>query len=148
VGARSEAAALDDMMGCVCFALRRATRAVTQFYDGALRDHHLRITQLPILVAAGRHEGVSLSELAETLGMDRTTLLRNVRPLVKRRLVDVASSPDSRRSAIRLTPRGRALLARVYPAWKRAQVRALRSLGRSDWSRKLTVLGEALRSGR
>src|SRR6266851_2306298 len=39
---------LQEMSGCVCFALRRATRAVTQFYDRALKPHRLRATQFPI----------------------------------------------------------------------------------------------------
>jgi DNA-binding MarR family transcriptional regulator len=136
------------MMGCVCCALRRTTRALTQFYDRALRAHRLRITQLPILVAASRPGAVPLGRVAERLGMDRTTLLRNVRPLVKRRLVQVALSPESRRTEIRLTPAGRALLARVYPEWKQAQAWALARLGGSEWSRKLTALAEGLRSDR
>ena len=68
------------MSGCVCFRLRRTARAVTQFYDRALRPYGLRVTQLPILVAASMAEAVELSPLSEKLGMDRTTLLRNVRP--------------------------------------------------------------------
>jgi DNA-binding MarR family transcriptional regulator len=148
VRAKRDVAALDEMMGCVCLALRRAARALTQSYDHVLRAHHLRITQLPILVAASRHDAVPLAQLAERLGMDRTTLLRNVRPLVKRRLIDAGPAPGSRRTEIRITPSGRALLARAYPDWKRAQVRVLESLGGTDWSRKLAALGDALRSAR
>jgi len=133
------------MSGCVCFALRRATRAVTQFYDGALKRHRLRVTQLPILVAASSQESVPLAALAQELGMDRTTLLRNVRPLVRRRLVSVAPAPDSRRTEIRATAAGRALLARVYPEWKRAQERALQSLEGLEWLRGLETLSRVAR---
>lgn len=136
---------LQEMTGCVCFALRRTTRAVTQFYDAALRPHRLRATQFPILVAASLLGPVPLAPLAETLGMDRTTLLRNVRPLVRRRLLDVAPAADSRRTEIRATAAGRALLARVYPEWKRAQARALQSLEGLDWSRSLERLSQVAR---
>jgi DNA-binding MarR family transcriptional regulator len=145
---RVSAAAVDEMGGCVCFRLRRAARAVTQFYDRALKRHRLRATQLPILVAASRQESVPLAELARFLGMDRTTLLRNVRPLVRRRLLEVAPSADSRRSEIRTTAGGHALLGEVYPAWKRAQARALKSLRGSDWTRSLEALGEVARSAK
>jgi len=140
-------AALREMAGCVCFALRRTSRAVTQFYEAALRPHRLRATQFPILVAASDGEEMPLAPLAERLGMDRTTLLRNLRPLVRRGLLEVVTLASSRRTLVRGTPAGRALLARVYPAWKRAQARALRSLEGMDWSRTLEALGRLPRSG-
>lgn len=140
--------ATEEMTDCVCFAVRKAARAVTQFYDRALKTHGLRVTQLPILSAASRLGVVPLAKLAQELGMDRTTLLRNVRPLVRRRLVEVSPAADSRRTEVRATASGRALLARVYPDWKRAQDRALKSLQGSDWLRSLGALEEGLRSAK
>ena len=133
---------VQEMRECVCFALRRTTRAVTQLYDAALRPHGLRVTQLPILVAASRTEPVPLARLAEPLGMDRTTLLRNVRPLVRRKLVDL-SADASGRTEIRTTAAGRALLARAYPAWKKIQTRVLGSVDGKDWPQTLTALRHA-----
>jgi DNA-binding MarR family transcriptional regulator len=124
-----KAAQLHDMTGCACLALRRAARAVTQMYDRALRSYRLRVTQLPILVAAARHRAVPLALLAEELGMDRTTLLRNVRPLARRGLVKIGTEAKSRRTVIRSTAAGRALVARVYPAWRKAQQELLRAAG-------------------
>ena len=137
---------LQEMNGCVCFALRRVTRAVTQFYERAMKSHHLRATQFPILLAACREEAVPLALLADPLGMDRTTLLRNVRPLIRRGLVKVAPAPDSRRTVIQATAAGRALLARAYPDWKRAQTQALQSLEGSDWAQSLETLRRMARS--
>jgi DNA-binding MarR family transcriptional regulator len=146
VGGELSPADLKEMNGCVCFALRRATRAVTQFYDRALKRHRLRATQFPILVAASGQESVPLADMAGELGMDRTTLLRNVRPLVRRRLVRVEPAADSRRTEIRATAAGHALLARVYPDWKRAQVQALQSLEGLEWSRSLDTLSRMART--
>jgi DNA-binding MarR family transcriptional regulator len=143
-----DSAKLDEMAGCVGFTLRKAARAVTQYYDRALRAHRLRVTQLPILVAASQNGSIPLGRLAQALGMDRTTLLRNVRPLAKRRLVEVSPEADSRRTEIRATADGRALLARVYPDWKKAQDRALKSLQGSDWSRSLETLADVVRAAR
>ncbi len=139
-------AQIEEMKGCVCFALRRTTRAVTQLYDAALRPHRIRITQMPILVAASRPERVPLAPLADALGMERTTLLRNVRPLVRRKLLE--STPDEGgRTGIRTTPAGRALLARLYPAWRRVQSQLLESLADPGWNRTLSTLNKAADRG-
>jgi DNA-binding MarR family transcriptional regulator len=137
--------AIDEMTGCVCLTLRKAARAATQFYDRSLRPHRLRVTQLAILVGASRFDAVPLAKLAQALGMDRTTLLRNVRPLVRRKLLDVSPAADSNRTEIRATAAGRALLGRAYPAWKQAQRRALSRLRGSEWARSLEALSERLR---
>jgi DNA-binding MarR family transcriptional regulator len=139
---------VEEMAGCVCFRLRKTVRAMTQFYDRALKAHRLRITQLPILVAASQHGAVPLAKLAQVLGMDRTTLLRNVRPLVRRRLLNVSQAAASPRTEVRATPAGRALLARVYPDWRKAQDRSLASLEGLGWSESLEALGSAARSAR
>jgi hypothetical protein len=60
--------AVEEMTGCVCFALRKTARAVTQFYDRALRSHRLRVTQLSILVGASRFGAVPLAKLARGSG--------------------------------------------------------------------------------
>lgn len=136
---------LQEMSGCVCFALRRTARLVTQLYDAALRPHRLRATQFPILVAGSRREEIPLPELAAWLGMDRTTLLRNARPLARRKLLEVVPEGGSRRTLVRVTPAGRALLARAYPAWKNVQDRVLAGVPGPAWSRNLQGLTEAAR---
>ena len=139
---------VEEMAGCACFRLRKAARALTQFYDRALKAHRLRATQLPILVAASQHGPVPLAKLAQELGMDRTTLLRNVRPLVRRRLLKVSPAADSPQTEVRATAGGRALLARVYPDWRKAQERSLASLEGLEWSETLQALGTAARSAK
>ncbi len=74
-----------------------------------------------ILVALNREDGVSVNELADTMAMDRTTMGKNLRPLERDGLVDVKVSESDRRSRdIVLTRKGRALLERAYPLWRRA----------------------------
>jgi DNA-binding MarR family transcriptional regulator len=141
-------AELKDFQDCLCLALRRTTRIVTQRYDAALRPFGLRATQLPILTAAATGDGVRLAPLAESLGMDRTTLLRNVRPLVRRRLVDVRRAAGHRHDELRATAKGRALLARVYPAWRSVQDEMHAQVPDSGWRLALRDFGQSVRHQR
>ena len=136
---------LHDLQDCLCLNLRRTSRVVTQLYDGALRPFGLRATQLPILTSAVAGDGVPLASLAESLGMDRTTMLRSVRPLVRDRLVEIRRQTGSRRTALRATARGRALLARAYPAWRDVQARATAQLTDPAWRLELAALAESVR---
>ena len=69
------------LLQCNCSTLRSATRVLTQAYDEVLRPSGLRTTQFSILARLAGVGPVPLSELAELLAMDRTTLARNLRPL-------------------------------------------------------------------
>ncbi|MDH3474180.1 MAG: MarR family transcriptional regulator, partial [Rhodospirillales bacterium] len=61
--------------------LRRTARRLTQAYDQALRPSGLRLTQFSVLANLTRSGGLSITDLAELLAMERTTLTRNLRPL-------------------------------------------------------------------
>jgi DNA-binding MarR family transcriptional regulator len=118
---RSELAEVAD--GCACKRLRGAARAVTRLYDEALRPSGLRITQFTLLVAVAIGEPVPITRLADALGLDRTTLARDLRPLTDRGLVEIRTGDDRRTRVVRLTGQGRDALGRAYPLWQSAQAR-------------------------
>src|SRR6185369_1797370 len=72
---------------CASFNLRKASRAVTQLFDNALHPIGLRSTQLVILLASGIYESLSLSQLADIIVSDRTTLTRALKPLLRKGLL-------------------------------------------------------------
>lgn len=130
-------------MRCMAQALRRATRAVSRAYDAALGPTGLTIGQLSTLAALDRDVPLRLGQLAEGLGMDRTTLNRNLAPLERQGLVDSRPVPaDARARLLSLTAAGRRALTNAAPAWRRAQS----TLGRKlpDWPRIAPAL-EVLR---
>lgn len=135
---------LQALKGCLCLALRRTTRLVTQQYDAALRPFGVRVTQLPILTAAAGG-ATPLAQLAAVLGMERTTLLRNVRPLVRRGLIVVRREKGGRRDEVTATTAGRALLQRLYPAWREVQDRMLADLKDPALLRTLAEMGQPMR---
>ena len=113
-------------------ALRQAARALTQRYDAAFSVAGIRSTQFSVLVALAQAPSVPLSRLAEALVMDRTTLTRNLAPLVRRGLVEESAAEDKRVRSYALTARGKQLLTRALPDWKGAQARILRALAKED----------------
>lgn len=105
---------------CTCFRLRRASRRVTQVYDHELASAGLSLNQYSILRRTEREPRV-LGGLAEELGMDRTTLTRNLSPLMDAGLLETVRGKDARQRVIALTATGRSRLAAARPLWQRAQ---------------------------
>jgi DNA-binding MarR family transcriptional regulator len=111
---------------CSCTALRKATRRMAQLYDAALAPCGLRSTQYATLVEIDRHPEAAptLSELAELMVMDRSTLGQNLRPLERDGLIAIQPDPnDRRRRHLVLTEFGRDRLAKGIPLWSAAQAR-------------------------
>ncbi len=129
---------LDDFSNvpsdCVMFNLRRAARMVSRRYEEALRPVGLRAGQFSILIALSQQPQVPLGALADGLGMERTTLTRNLRPMIRRGLL--ADSPDRNDARVRLlslTDEGRALLKRASPLWQKAQEETFDRLPEALW---------------
>ena len=132
------------MPGCVCFNIRKASRAVTQVYDAALQPIGLRATQFSLLAAISNTEPATISQLGEKLVMDQTTLTRNLRLLEKEDLIVIAPGEDRRTREVSLTKRGREALAKGLSFWEKAQARLTGDLGESRWSRMLADLAKTV----
>lgn len=106
---------------CVCLHVQRASRAVGRHYDNALRHLGLNNWQFSLLAALGADGSPSVTELAAFLGMDRTTMTRNLHVLEQRGLLRM--QPDARDGRIKrasLTPDGRDLLLAALDSWREA----------------------------
>ena len=125
---------LTSVKNCACFNVRRTSRAITQFFDAEVRRQGIRPTQTPILGALQAKNGWSMAELSEWLGMDRTTLVRNLRPLQRDGLVRAKGGGRGGHVALEITEKGRAALAKALPAWRSAQDKVVAILGPERWS--------------
>jgi DNA-binding MarR family transcriptional regulator len=112
---------LRECTACACFAVRRAARVITQHYDRALRPSGLRATQFTLLTILGVGGPLPLSRVADRLGMERTTLTRNLKPLIDARLIGVERGDDRRVRTIFITAKGHRAAAAALPHWRRAQ---------------------------
>ena len=125
---------LSAMENCVCFNLRRITRAVTRFFDAEIRRHGIRPTQESILAALSAQESWTMAELSDWLGMERTTLLRNLRPLQRDGLVRISGGGRGGHVELSITEKGRMSLVKMLPAWRSAQNKVVAILGNERWS--------------
>jgi len=108
---------------CLCLHMQRAARALARRFDDALRPIALTNGQFSLMMSLNRPEPPDMGAVASLLGMDRTTLTAALKPLQRRRLLTITVNPADRRSRIlALTSRGRKLLARAVPVWKRTHV--------------------------
>jgi DNA-binding MarR family transcriptional regulator len=128
---------------CVCFNVRRVSRLITQFFDAEVRRYGLRPTQTPILGALQAKTEWSMAELSEWLGTERTTLLRNLRPLQRDGLIRVKGGGRGSHVKIEITQKGRKALAKMLPAWRSAQDKVVATLGKDRWSTIMSDLTEA-----
>src|SRR6266566_9534711 len=119
---------------CVCFNLRRVARKVTQFYDLEMRRHGIRPTQGTILLSLNGKESWGMAELSDWLGMERTTLVRNLRPLQRDGLVQAVGGGRGNRVELTITTKGRKQIEKLMPAWKSAQSAVVKTLGETRWS--------------
>lgn len=112
---------LSACRACHCLAARRHARAITRLFEGRLRPHGLRATQFSVLAALALKGPTPVTELAQTLGLERTTLTRIGALLERNGWVSTARSDDARARPLRLTAAGRRKLEGAFPAWKEAQ---------------------------
>ena len=124
---------------CACAALRKAARAVSRVYDDALAHQGMTTTQFAILRHVARHGAIGLSQLAERLGMDRTTLYRGVAPLQAKGWIAVTPGRGKIRLAS-LTSAGVAMLQATEQDWRAVQERIVSALGEEQWKTLQSVL--------
>lgn len=128
---------------CLCTQLRRAARGVTRVYDDALRGIGLTAAQYSLLRHLARLDEPSISALAEAMGLDRSTLGRNLRPLQNEGLLELqGDAGDQRNRLVLLTAAGRERLAQGNKSWEAAQRCVGERLGDEQRRQLMALLGE------
>jgi len=99
--------------------MQRAARALARRFDAALRPLGLNNGQFSLMMSLNRPEAPQMAAVARLLAVDRTTLTAALKPLQRRGLVTIAPDPEDRRGRLlRLTAKGRVLLASAAPIWE------------------------------
>jgi len=124
---------------CFCLASRQAARKITRLYDSHMQESGVRATQFTILSQLMLRGEMPIGKLAGILGMERTTLTRNLTLLEQRKWISVKAGDDPRSRMIGITAQGRGIVRRGFPYWSKAQAQVGKMLG-ADGQAALKVL--------
>jgi DNA-binding MarR family transcriptional regulator len=133
---------------CACFNFRKASRSVTQLFDQILAPTGLRSTQLVILITGQLLGPCSIARLARELVMDRSTLTRNLKPLMNMGLMCFSQGTNGKQKAVEITVEGQAALIASAPYWERAQSHLVGRFGPETWNRIMGDLGAIVEATR
>lgn len=117
---------------------------MSRVYDEALTGTGMTIAQFSVLRHTARCGDVSLSRLAETLVMDRTSLYRALAPLERQGWIEIVQAGRGRARIASLTVTGREAMERATLPWRAAQERLIGRLGADDWTRLETLLRDVV----
>lgn len=120
---------------CHCASLRQATRAITQFYDRALRPAGITSTQFNLLEVINSAPNIRTGEVAATLAMDSTTVTRSLKLLENAGWIHFEEGRDLREKRWTLTRKGRAKLEAARPHWQQAQDEVAKAIGHAEGRR-------------
>src|SRR5919106_668032 len=118
---------------CTCGELRKAARAITLLYDNAFKSSGLLSTQFRVLQTICDIDSIRISDLANKLGMDRTTLTRNLSVLERQGFIKISSGKDHRTRIVTATQKGRSAVAKAIPLWIEVQRKVKQQMGEDTW---------------
>lgn len=124
---------------CFCLASRQAARKITRLFDGYMQKSGIRATQFTILSQLMLRGEMPIGKLADILGMERTTLTRNLTLLEQRKWISIRAGDDPRSRMIGITAQGRGIVRRGFPYWVEAQAQVGKLLG-ADGQGALKIL--------
>ena len=115
---------------CACTRLRTAARLVTRAYDDVMRPAGIKASQLAVLAAIDAADETSIAGLSKVLHMDRTTLSRNLKPLLAEKFITLSEDGYGRSKTARITKSGENTLRKAFPLWRKAQDALLNQAGK------------------
>jgi DNA-binding MarR family transcriptional regulator len=139
---------LDQSMSagtCTCGELRKAARAITLLYDDAFKSTGLLSTQFNVLQAIYNIDSIRISDLANKLGIDRTTLTRNLSVLERQRFIEISQGKDQRTRIVIATQKGRSAVSKTILLWNRVQRKVKQEMGENSWRELMQNLGQLVK---
>lgn len=132
-----------QVISCACLHVRRTDRQLSHMYDHYLRPLGIRSTQYGMLRCVDGLPDPFISDIGRFLGMDQTTVTRNIEKLEKAGLALTSPHPDdSRKKKVELSADGKAMLAQAHPLWEEAQRHIKFRMGDDDFNNLLRLLNK------
>ena len=111
---------------CLAKRIRKSSRTITKIFNDALAPLDLTSSQCNLLIplAVKKDSGMSPAKACELLGMEKSTLSRNMKILIKRGLAEVQAGSGASQIMYRITEQGCQILSKAFPLWRKANLRA------------------------
>jgi DNA-binding MarR family transcriptional regulator len=106
---------------CYCQAARRSARFMSRLYDRHLAPIGLNVQQMSMLSIIEENPAILIADLADEMVMERTTLVRALKPLQQAGWVLTEPSGSGRSLALSISPSGKKKLREANPLWRQAQ---------------------------
>jgi len=117
-------------MNCLNFKMRKLTR----IYDVELSKSGIKTTQFTLLCHVLSYGSVKLGDIAQRMGLEQSTMSRNIRPLIDVGWITYSSGADARQRLLSLTGEGRNKQAEALVYWDIAQEKIKILLGPSHFN--------------
>lgn len=127
-------------ISCLNFNLKKAARETALIYDKIFQPLSIKSTQFSILVGVAFFTESSMNNLSEMLGLDRTTLTKNLKPLQRDGYLLIMQGQDRRRQIVSLTKKGESLLVRAIPLRNKMHETLVSKLGKKDYHTLISSL--------
>ena len=114
---------------CYCTNLRRSANTISIYYDHALKDTGLTAAQYHLLVNLMRLESANITNWAQYVGLERSTMVRNVKTLERQNLIELTKGSGK---TFTLSAYGGKVLEQAIPLWEKAQDEIEEILGKED----------------
>ena len=129
---------LDELLG---YHLRRAQNAAFQGFAEALGHRQITPGQLGLLVLIANNPGVSQTDLARAVGIERSTLGEFINRFESRGLAERRpSAGDRRRYAIHLSATGQRFLGEILPEVREHERELARPLSENERDTLMALL--------
>lgn len=125
---------------CYCLMLRRAASSVTDMYDKALAEYGITLNQFSIIINLNNMSMATTTELAQQIGLERSTLVRNLKAIMAMGYIENVSGENERNNHLRVTSSGRHLLKLTIPVWQSVQDKISESLGSKNAALLMDIL--------
>ncbi|MCT7637763.1 MarR family winged helix-turn-helix transcriptional regulator [Aliarcobacter butzleri] len=106
---------------CHCTNMRQISRKITNIYDEFLKPSNLNVTQYSLLSNLKRVQPTKMNDFSKVVKLDRTTLVRNLKPLINLSLIEIKSIDKSKAQLLELSQKGIELQNEGYKYWQKAQ---------------------------
>ena len=125
---------------CYCLMLRRAASSVTDMYDKTLAEYGITLNQFSIIINLNNMSMATTTELAQQIGLERSTLVRNLKAIMAMGYIENVSGENERNNHLRVTSSGRHLLKLAIPVWQSVQDKIAESLGSENAALLMDIL--------